>query len=170
MMSEKTGRISYDYPKSKKFIDRTGEFFGHWLVDGFSHQVIHEAASGKINKTIYWNCTCTNCGKVSKAIAINNLTSGKSTSCGCAVTREDAAEKRLSVRPGDRIGLLEVVERKRGLEKHQPVWLVKCHGCGKHVTKETQDVKRVRSCGHYLCHRQLKQLGEEASKQHTFGE
>lgn len=55
-----------------KFIDLTGQKFGHWTV-------IKRAEN--IGRYVSWLCRC-DCG-TERVVQANNLKSGKSTSCGC---------------------------------------------------------------------------------------
>ena len=57
---------------SNKFIDLTGQVFGHWTVLRFDR--IH-------NKASMWQCQCS-CGTV-RSVSGYVLRSGRSTSCGC---------------------------------------------------------------------------------------
>lgn len=61
-------------PKPK---DRTGELFGDLVVIG--RAASRKSPSGRT--TVYWTCRCS-CGKM-KEVSVNNLRSGKITSCGC---------------------------------------------------------------------------------------
>lgn len=51
-------------------------------------------------------------------------------------------------KPGDRYGLLELLECVENIGKHKK-WLVKCHGCGKEYIKNSISLKRnqPQSCG-----------------------
>lgn len=59
-------------PISPRFVDRTGEVFGRLTVLRFA---------GRRSKQSYFACRC-DCGK-EISIYVGNLTSGKTTSCGC---------------------------------------------------------------------------------------
>ena len=61
----------------RKIKDRTGEQFGKWTIKEFSHTT--KKAYGN---TTYWVCECS-CGNAG-VVSTKNLTSGKSTSCGCS--------------------------------------------------------------------------------------
>lgn len=61
--------------------DLTGKRFGRWLVLG--------RASNK-SERVYWNCLC-DCGTKREVLG-QNLTNGRSVSCGCE-NREKAAER-----------------------------------------------------------------------------
>ena len=56
------------------FVDRTGYQYGRWLVNGLDN-------NKSTKKRKYWVCECS-CG-TTKSVLGDNLTSGKSTSCGC---------------------------------------------------------------------------------------
>lgn len=58
---------------NKKMIDLHGKVFFRWTVISY--------AGKKWNSTNIWKCKCV-CGNI-KDVASENLTSGKSTSCGC---------------------------------------------------------------------------------------
>ena len=159
------GVVSYSKPKNKKFIDRSGEMHNFWFVESFSHKIVYTPASGKKQTSMYWNCVCTNCNNVRKAIPYHNLTSGASRSCGCAVVRDE----RSSITPGDRYGLLEVLSRNTKIRKTCAYWESKCHSCGRVVNRNARSLKTTQTCGHSACRKLLNELGEDA-QHHTYGE
>ena len=67
--------------KGEKLKDITGQRYGRLVALYISHQK---------NYTTYWMCKC-DCGN-EKAVAINQLTVGKTKSCGC-LSRELASER-----------------------------------------------------------------------------
>lgn len=162
---QKKGVESYSYPKSKRFIDRSGEMHNHWLIESFSHRLLYTPASGKCQSVTYWNCLCTNCNQARKPIPFNNLQSGGSKSCGCAVVRDE----RSTVFPGQRYGLLEVLSRNTKIRKYCAYWSAKCHSCGRIVNRNKTSLDRTQTCGHSSCRKLLVELGEDASS-HTFEE
>ncbi len=162
--NQKKGVVDYSKPTSHKFIDRSGEMHNHWLIESFSHRIIYQRYYSKQSIT-YWNCLCTNCNQTRKAIPYNNLSSGSSRSCGCAVVRDE----RSSVFPGQRYGLLEVLSRNTKIKKTCAYWEVRCHSCGRVVNRNMSSLTRTQTCGHSSCRKLLKELGEEASS-HTFEE
>ncbi len=138
--------ISTVYPTNPRFKDRVGEQFGDWTVESFSHLITRK---GSKSRNYYWNCKCV-CGKV-KPIALNNLTSSQSTSCGCTVRRKD----KFRDLNGMTFGKFEVIEYDEELskEKGSSYWRGECLICGKITSKSTVYLQRgdVRSCGSYLC-------------------
>ena len=64
-----------------KLRDLTGQKFGRWTV-------MYRAVE-KCGRRTYWHCVC-DCGQ-EKDVMADNLTAGKSTSCGC-ITREKTSE------------------------------------------------------------------------------
>jgi len=76
---------SYEYPKSKKFINRVGQVFGRLTVVEFAFIGIFN------NKSLtYWKCLCS-CG-IEKMVSSSNLNSGRNDSCGC-LQRELSAKR-----------------------------------------------------------------------------
>jgi hypothetical protein len=68
------------YPVGRRahnFRDLAGQRFGRWQVLRLDRAA--KRPSGK--RTVYWLCQCV-CGTV-KPVMTTNLTSGKSTNCGC---------------------------------------------------------------------------------------
>jgi len=160
-MIEKKGEVNYEKPTRPNFKDRTGEQFNSWLIESFSHQVIYQLKGNRKVSTVYWNCLCTKCGETRQAIPIQNLKTGRSKNCANCVKRPDKA-KTITVKAGDRHGLLEVIGRNSAVQKTEVFWNVKCHGCGGYFDKSTQSVKGTRSCGSHSCGSLLRELGKDA--------
>ena len=64
-----------------KMIDKTGNIYGNLIVIAHSHSVFRNPRQGSYQ---YWICRCF-CGEV-KTVLANNLTTGKTKSCGCLRT------------------------------------------------------------------------------------
>lgn len=63
-----------------KFIDRTGQRFGRWLVLERSPK---KSADWPKRRIVWWKCQC-ECGNISEVLS-GNLVNGGSISCGCYV-------------------------------------------------------------------------------------
>ena len=83
-----------------KFIDETGNIYGHWKV---LRRTTKEETAGR-KGGVYWLCQCDCKDKTKKVVAGFSLTNGESTSCGC-VTKERminiAEQRKLSGRIND---------------------------------------------------------------------
>ena len=83
-----------------KFIDETGNIYGHWKV---LRRATKEETAGR-KGGVYWLCQCDCKDKTKKVVAGFSLRNGESTSCGC-VTKERminiAEQRKLSGRIND---------------------------------------------------------------------
>lgn len=117
-----------------KRADLQGMRFGRLIVNGWDPE------SKK------WKCSC-DCGKTTK-VPSNKLTTGHTTSCGCARTGHD--KKRLKDITGQRFGMLVAIEHIGYSERGQAIWRFKCD-CGNTYEAVSYPVVfgSVISCGCY---------------------
>lgn len=110
-----------------KLKDITGQTFGYWTVLERDQSTIGH---------VYWICKC-KCGTV-RSVLGNNLTQGKSKSCGCyhieKVTKQET--------PGTKYGKLTILGPSRKNSDGDWEWLCKCE-CG---NESWENGKRLR-CG-----------------------
>lgn len=66
--------VSCRIPTGPKFIDRTGQRVGRWVVEGYAG-----VSNGRLH---YWRCRC-ECGAVEN-IYTTNLSAGDTLDCGCS--------------------------------------------------------------------------------------
>lgn len=109
--------------------DTTGQRFGHLTV-------LKELGNGKI----FCRCDCGN----EKVFNKQNVTSGKSTSCGCA--RKDRIKSRKNI-AGQRFGRLTAI-KPVGKKDRSILWLCRCD-CGNIINVSTEQLQSGvrKSCG-----------------------
>lgn len=118
-----------------RLIDLTGKQFGYWTV-------LYKAPSR--SKHTYWHCRC-KCG-IEKDVSGDNLSSGKSQSCGC-YSKEQASLRSIKDLTSQRFSHLIVLEstEKRDIDG-TVVWKCQCD-CGKICEVSTSALKDKHSCG-----------------------
>jgi hypothetical protein len=121
-------------PTGPQFADMTGQRFGRLIVSAFA---------GVRKGTKYWSTKC-DCGG-EKVAAASNLTTGKTTSCGCA--QREAMHKRLKDLTGQRFGRL-VITGFAEMRGAWSWWNALCD-CGRRTTVKSGalNIGDVRSCG-----------------------
>lgn len=114
------------------FKDLTGQRFGRLTV-------IKEGERSKGGR-VQWLCKC-DCGSY-KTVTTNNLTSGRTKSCGCL--HREAIIKDLT---GKRFGRLTVI-RENGRHGRRVKWLCRCD-CGNFITALSTSLVEgnIKSCG-----------------------
>ena len=125
--------------KGKGLVDLTGQRFGQLVVV----RQTDERRSG----AVVWECKC-DCGNT-KFVPANNLRSGNTTSCGCAVILDIA---------GQRFGKLVAVRPTEERQQASIVWECKCD-CGntRFVSVNQLRSGHVKSCG---CGRRIDITGQ----------
>lgn len=57
----------------------------------YVNRIATEEEKPRHDKTgIYWNCTCTKCGRINVIILGNYLRNGDTTSCGCIQSKNES--------------------------------------------------------------------------------
>ncbi len=109
-----------------RFLDLTGEVFGHWTV---------LRVSGKRNGGYCWKVHC-DCG-IEREVTGSNLTNGSSSSCGCA-RKPDLT--------GRKFGKLLVLERAGFIGGYR-AWKVHCDCGTEKIVTGTGLLSGTKSCG-----------------------
>jgi len=120
--------------------DLTGRRFGRWAVTGRWERV---RLNGK--PVLHWECRC-DCGTV-KLVHSDNLTGGKTTSCGCHM--RETLHARAEDLAGQTFGLLTVLGRTDAPEGEAGArWMCRCE-CGNVTVKKAAYLKcgDTKSCG-----------------------
>lgn len=125
------------------FKDLTGQKFNKLTVIKFDRR-------GERRET-YWLCEC-DCGNI-KSIAVSNLTSGNTKSCGC-LHREGAikaGDKKAKDWTGYRFGRLTATKRDESKmvgKRKNSFWICRCD-CGNIISRSTRNLLsgNVKSCG-----------------------
>jgi len=111
-------------PKPNRVI--AGSQFGLWYV----HDVRHDLPGSPAQ------CECLSCGTI-KLVVRNNLTSGRSVSCGCQKIKTTHPR---NLKPGDRIGSL-IIEAAEPDSRGRKAFRCRCL-CGNDLINRRVDVLR----------------------------
>lgn len=119
----------------KNFNDLTGKVFGRWTVI---------EKSDSVSEITMWKCRCS-CGN-ERVVSANNLTRGKSKSCGCYYL--ECLKERADDLVGKRFTRLTV--KRRIYKDNVGIWECECD-CGNIVKVSTSCLKsgHTKSCGCY---------------------
>ena len=122
--------------RENKLIDLAGQRFGRLTA--------LERLDERSGRSYLWRCRC-DCGRETKVRA-SALTSGNTTSCGCA--NEDALRARAKDLTGQRFGTLTALRPTEKRRWGSVVWACRCD-CGREVEYTRHELADglVKSCG-----------------------